>query len=211
MSQNDSHQHLPDTETRILRAAEQEFLDKGFAAARTTSIAEAAGVTHAMFHYYFRTKEKLFDRIVSDKIGVVKEVIMKSVLTDNDSLYDLIKSVIAGHLDFLAENPQLPRFILGEMYSGSDRAKRIIGLINGNSPLLLRNLQFMIDEAAEKGLCRQVDAKTLILDIASLNIFSFVAAPVVNAALDNCMVNMTEFVEERKRNNFDTIMRKLKP
>lgn len=51
---------LPDTEARILQAAEHEFLTKGYAGARTTSIAEAAGVTHAMFHYYFRTKDKLF-------------------------------------------------------------------------------------------------------------------------------------------------------
>ncbi|MDE6695880.1 MAG: TetR/AcrR family transcriptional regulator, partial [Muribaculaceae bacterium] len=37
-----------DTEQLILKAAEKEFLSKGFAGARTTSIAEAAGVTHAM-------------------------------------------------------------------------------------------------------------------------------------------------------------------
>lgn len=43
-------------EQAILEAAEREFIVKGFAGARTTSIAEAAGVTHAMLHYYFRTK-----------------------------------------------------------------------------------------------------------------------------------------------------------
>ena len=42
------------TEEKILKAAEHEFLVKGFAGARTTSIASAAGVTHAMLHYYFR-------------------------------------------------------------------------------------------------------------------------------------------------------------
>lgn len=48
-------------EQEILKAAEQEFLTKGYDGARTTSIAQAAGVTHAMLHYYFRTKEQLFD------------------------------------------------------------------------------------------------------------------------------------------------------
>ena len=51
-------------EQAILEAAEREFIAKGFAGARTTSIAEAAGVTHAMLHYYFRTKEQLFERIL---------------------------------------------------------------------------------------------------------------------------------------------------
>ena len=43
------------TEEKILAAAEKEFLKKGFDAARTTSIAKDAGVTHAMLHYYFRS------------------------------------------------------------------------------------------------------------------------------------------------------------
>ena len=51
-------------EQAILEAAEREFLKKGFDGARTTSIAAAAGVTHAMLHYYFRTKEQLFERIL---------------------------------------------------------------------------------------------------------------------------------------------------
>ena len=54
-------------EQLILAAAEHEFLTKGYDSARTTSIAQAAGVTHAMLHYYFRTKEQLFERIVDEK------------------------------------------------------------------------------------------------------------------------------------------------
>lgn len=50
-----------DTEERILKAAETEFFTKGFDGARTTSIAERAGVTHAMLHYYFRSKALLFE------------------------------------------------------------------------------------------------------------------------------------------------------
>lgn len=61
---SDSRSH---TENRILKAAEAEFLAKGYAGARTTAIAEAAGVTHAMLHYYFRTKDKLFERILNEK------------------------------------------------------------------------------------------------------------------------------------------------
>lgn len=45
------------TEQAILKAAEKEFLKKGFSGSKTTEIAKAAGVTHAMLHYYFRTKK----------------------------------------------------------------------------------------------------------------------------------------------------------
>jgi AcrR family transcriptional regulator len=63
------------TEEIILEAAEAEFLEKGFDQARTVSIAQRAGVTHAMLHYYFRTKEQLFDKILDRKIGLIEEII----------------------------------------------------------------------------------------------------------------------------------------
>lgn len=46
---------------------------KGFDGAKTTSIAHAAGVTHAMLHYYFRTKEQLFDLSVGQEVTVVAD------------------------------------------------------------------------------------------------------------------------------------------
>ena len=63
-------------EQTILEAAEREFLNKGFAGARTTSIAEAAGVTHAMLHYYFRTKEQLFERILDEKMRLMSQSVL---------------------------------------------------------------------------------------------------------------------------------------
>lgn len=63
-------------EQAILEAAEREFLDKGFAGARTTSIAKAAGVTHAMLHYYFRTKEQLFERILDEKTRLMSQSVL---------------------------------------------------------------------------------------------------------------------------------------
>lgn len=49
----------------ILDAAEEEFLEMGFHGAKTSSIAKRAGVTHAMLHYYFSTKENLYDVFIS--------------------------------------------------------------------------------------------------------------------------------------------------
>ena len=56
------------SQDRILKAAEEEFLMKGFAGARTTEIAKQAGVTHAMLHYYFNTKEQLFEQVMNEKM-----------------------------------------------------------------------------------------------------------------------------------------------
>ena len=65
------NQEVKTKEQQILAAAEQEFLTKGYDGARTTAIAKVAGVTHAMLHYYFRTKEQLFERIVDEKFATM--------------------------------------------------------------------------------------------------------------------------------------------
>lgn len=62
MNEQQIEQH--NTEELILLSAEKEFLEKGYSGAKTTAIADAAGVTHAMLHYYFRTKDKLFEKMV---------------------------------------------------------------------------------------------------------------------------------------------------
>lgn len=200
-----------DTEAKILQAAENEFLTKGFAGARTTSIAQAAGVTHAMFHYYFRTKDKLFERIISEKTALMKELILDTVANSDMSLEEKIRNVIERHLDFVAANPNLPRFLVGEVFAYPERAKVLAEKIRMFAPRMIAELQRQIDEAAANGIFRKVDARMLIIDIVSLNIFSYMASPLINAVLDNCMEDSERFLAQRKKENFDTIMRKLKP
>lgn len=200
-----------DTETRILQAAEREFLLKGFMGARTTSIAEAAGVTHAMFHYYFRTKEKLFDRIISEKISLLKDAVLGSITDINAPLREIIRELINNHLEFIAANPDLPRFLVGEIICDRERSSTFLGKLHEIAPTFISLLQKKINQEAEMGVCRKVDARMLMLDIVSLNVFAYMAAPAVNAALCDCMVDADSFLELRKRDNYDTIMRKLRP
>ena len=199
-----------DTETRILQAAEREFMSKGYAGARTASIAENAGVTHAMLHYYFRTKDKLFDRIISEKILLLKELMLGSVERADLPLDRMLEALICTHLDFIAANPALPRFMIVEVFGDSERMAVVRDSLIKYAPALISDLQRRIDEAASGGVCRRVDAAMLLIDMVSLNLFSFMAAPVLNAVLGEGTVGSDEFLERRKKENVETIMRKLK-
>lgn len=211
MRKEQKYNDSQDTESKILQTAEHEFLTKGFVGARTTSIAEAAGVTHAMLHYYFRTKEKLFERIIAGKINILKNVLYDTMVSPGISLEEKIKNIIERHLDFVAANPDLPRFLVGEVFCDPQRLSTMLDKIQSYAPVLVSDLQRQIDDAAARGIYRKVDAKMLIIDITSLNIFSYMAAPLINAVLDNCMNDADAFLARRKKENFDTIMRKLKP
>lgn len=199
------------TEDKILAAAEKEFLLKGFAGARTTAIAEAAGVTHAMLHYYFRTKENLFDKIIEGKTGTLRDIMLAALGDPAIPLFEKIKTAIANHLDFIASNPDLPKFMISEVLSHPDRMPVVLGQLKHHTSSVVESLQRQIDEYAEKELCRRVDAGMLMLDIVSLNIFPFMATPMVNPLLGGMMEDRTAFTEKRKEENIETIMRKLRP
>ena len=119
------HNHQRDTEALILQAAEREFLEKGYSGAKTTAIAQAAGVTHAMLHYYFRTKEKLFEKIVADKMDKLKRVMFGVIGNPDLPLRERLKQGVEQHFDFIAENPHLPRFIFNELHEHPERIDQV--------------------------------------------------------------------------------------
>ena len=51
------------TEEKILQAARSVLFAKGYAGSRMQDIADEAGINKALLHYYFRSKENLFDHI----------------------------------------------------------------------------------------------------------------------------------------------------
>lgn len=199
-----------DTESRILQAAENEFFEKGYAGARTASIAEAAGVTHAMLHYYFRTKDKLFERIVSEKISILGNIIISAIGDEDLTLEDRIRQGIERHFDFIAANRDLPKFIVNEVLTRPDVVEMMKCNLQNIVNNLLNSLQHEIDAYAAKGLSRQVNARMLLIDIVSLNVFPFMAAPIVLGAIGDSYNSYDEFLALRKTENVETILNKLK-
>ena len=204
------NQEKQSKEQLILAAAEQEFLTKGYDGARTTSIAQAAGVTHAMLHYYFRTKEQLFERIVDDKFATMSHSMVAIIGDPSLPIVERIKGGIAAHFDFIAANPLLPRFVINEIVSRPERYevlyKRAGFVVNS----VYNSLQAEVDSAAERGEIEQVDVKMLFISIMSLNIFTFVAYPFMEPIMGELMANRERFLAERKAENIETILRRIK-
>lgn len=197
------------TEQVILAAAEKEFLAKGYNGARTTSIAEAAGVTHAMLHYYFRTKEQLFDNIVDKKFRQMSESMLTILGNPSLPIIERIKGGIAAHFDFVAANPLLPRFVINEIISRPERYDILYGRARTIVDSMYNNLQAEIDRAAEQGMMERVDAKMLFISIMSLNIFTFIAFPFMKPVMGELMAHDERFLSARKAENIETIMRRI--
>lgn len=201
--------HVANKEADILKAAENEFLAKGYAGARTTSIARQAGVTHAMLHYYFQTKEQLFARVLDEKMRLLEQSVLTAFMDANLPLLERLKAGIVRHFDFIAANPDLPRFIINEVFAYPDRCELMCSRIRRIAHPLITDFQKELDELHRQGEVEQVDVRTLLLDIVSLNIFVFVAYPLVSLVFGEFSADRERFFEMRKAENVEIIMRRI--
>ena len=197
-------------EQAILEAAEREFLKKGFDGARTTSIAAAAGVTHAMLHYYFRTKEQLFERILDEKMRMMGQSVLAAFGDARLPLIERLRNGIERHFDFIAANPDLPRFIVNEVFARPERYEAMQQQIRSLMGVMLIDTQRALDEAADRGEIRRIDVRMLMLDIISLNVFVFIAYPILEPLLGDLTADRERFFELRKAETVETVMRRLK-
>ena len=204
------NQEKQSKEQLILAAAEQEFLTKGYDGARTTSIAQAAGVTHAMLHYYYRTKEQLFERIVDEKFETMSHSMFAIMGDPSLPIVERIKGGIEAHFDFVAQNPLLPRFVINEIISRPERYDVLYKRVGAIIDNVYRGLQSEINRSAERGEIERVDIKMLFISIMSLNIFTFLAYPFMEPLMGELMVNRERFLAERKAENIETILRRIK-
>ncbi|MDR3328185.1 MAG: TetR/AcrR family transcriptional regulator [Prevotellaceae bacterium] len=167
------------SENAILTAAEQVFINKGYAAARTTEIAKLAGVNHSMLHYYFGSKEELFNKVFSAKLQLFASSI-SFVLVDNRLPFiEKIKSVIETHFDFLAENPRLPLFLFNEMLLSPKKLVMLKELVFPKISTAVDFITIEIKAEAEKGNIKQVAFLDLLFNIVSQNITTVLIAEIL--------------------------------
>lgn len=85
------------TQKSILDAAEREFASFGLAGARTEEIAKETGVTKAMIHHYFGTKEGLYEavveRIINNMVATIGKLKLETMAPD-EAIRALILSLI---------------------------------------------------------------------------------------------------------------------
>lgn len=193
----------------ILDAAEEEFLEMGFHGAKTSSIAKRAGVTHAMLHYYFSTKENLYDVFISQKLQEVKNIMFPALLEEGVDFIDRVRTVIDKQFGYIQKHPYLPRFMLNEVLLKPERFNELISNILQYDIEKFAIIQQEIDTASNEGKINFISLPNLIIDILSLNIISQVMASVVIGVMPGVGFDKNEFIENRKKEIIETITRRL--
>jgi hypothetical protein len=75
---------------------------------------------------------------------------------------------------------------------------------------IFSKVQIEIDEQSQQGNIEWIDARMLFMSIVSLNLFPFIALPFAKRMMGDLLDNQDSFLEQRKAENIETIMRRLK-
>ncbi len=127
---------------RILKASRQEFSEKGYDGARMAEIARKAKVNQAMLHYYFNTKENLYEQVLEQLFGLAQKGLIikyfnKHSLNPSQDLYLSIYFLV--HLYLNPRNPVIERFLYSQIGSGG--IKQLIKIVK---KFFLPQFQFLV-------------------------------------------------------------------
>ncbi|MFY0674797.1 MAG: TetR/AcrR family transcriptional regulator [Bacteroidia bacterium] len=177
------------TEEKIKLAASKLFTQKGYANTKTREIAEEAGINLALLNYYFRSKEKLFEMIMFEKLGMFISN-LHHVLNDELAFEEQIEMVVSGYIDLLSEQPDLPIFVLSELRNFPNS-----NIINSGMAKRMADTQFF-KELMQRNT--EVNPIHFFMNIVGLSVFPFVVKPMVQAisGIENGQYNA--LMQERK-------------
>jgi AcrR family transcriptional regulator len=193
------------TEEQILNAAKNIFQSKGMDGARMQEIADKAGINKAMLHYYYRSKQLLFEAVFKNAFSLLAPQ-LNAVLNDDSSIEDKIRNFTQNYISFIVKHPYLPNFIIQELNRNQDF---ILKLKDQGFPNI-EKFKKQVDEQVAKGLIKPISAEQLFINIMALNIFPFVAKPLIMALTNSDDKHYKQLMEDRKTEVANFIINSIK-
>ncbi|MBL7127548.1 MAG: TetR/AcrR family transcriptional regulator [Ignavibacteria bacterium] len=183
------------TEERILESARQIFQVKGLQGARMQEIADKAGINKAMLHYYYRSKELLFEAVFEEAANRIFPKIVEFLNTDYP-LFEKIERFVDYYLTTLLENKYMPAFVLNEL---NQNPERLVKLMSDRGIFKQEKFIEQINNAIKDELIIHIDPRQLITNIISMSIFPFAGRPILMGLFKLDEESYYQFIESRKK------------
>ena len=194
------------TESEILKAAKRIFQRKGMTGARMQEIADEAGINKAMLHYYYRSKQLLFEAVFKKAFSLLAPQ-LNAVMNSDDSICEKIKNFTNNYISFVIKHPYLPNFIIQELNRNPEFVKNIMTEKHFPTIEKFRN---QVNAKVTEGIIRPIKAEQLFINIMALNIFPFIAAPLLKGFVNVNDAEYKQLMEERKTEVADFIINSIK-
>jgi len=183
------------TEDRIFEAATEVFIEKGLDGSRMQDIADRAGINKSLLHYYYRSKDKLFNTVF-EMIAMKMLKKFAPVFEGNLTFEEKIRFFFREHISFLQKNPRLPAFLLNEINRHPERIRKFLANVNIESFYDLLYSQHKA-ELDEYGITRD-NFPQIMTTLASLSVFPFAAKKLLEELFGKVRLKFDDYIEERK-------------
>lgn len=196
-----------DTEGKILEAAKEVFVKKGYAGARMQEIADTAGINKGLLHYYFKSKEKLFDKIFDEMLGkFIPE--LNFIFESDKPLFEKIEIFVNNYMNILIKHPYLPAFVLYELNQHQDKFMDKI-LNNKEKPNPMK-LMMQIQLESQLGKIKPINPMNLVMNVISMCVFPFIGKPIFQTVLKVSDEDFLTLMELRKQEIANFIINSIK-
>jgi len=184
---------MTSTEEKIKRAATKVFIQKGYHATKTRDIAQEAGMNIASIHYYYRSKDKLFEIVAGEAIrGFTKE--MDEILGGNAPLHEKIREFTIRYIEFIKKNPYIPLFVFSEAQINPGKLQKMM-----QDEKMLGKLDEQLRDLAERGVIRKISLAQFMSNMMGLTVIPFVAKPLIQRKIGIDQAEFAAMIEERKQ------------
>lgn len=183
------------TEEKIKEAARKVFTQKGYAATRTRDIAEESGLNLALINYYFRSKEKLFDLIMTEEIGGFAGRVIAIINNEQTSFYEKVAAIADNYIDFLIDHPGVPLFIINTMNNDPEQFFSKIGLQDHKKPpvIIMQLMEILMKEK------KDVHPMSIMINLMGMVVFPFLATPIAQKIIQMNKEELIVNMEQRKK------------
>ena len=189
---------MPETDTteqKIIAASKKVFLAKGLAGARMQDIADEAGINKALLHYYFRSKEKLFEHIFTEVSGSFLPKAI-GIIESDKSIFEKIDFFCREYITQVMKTPYMPIFILNEI---NRQPEAFIKKMFGNRKPPIESFLKQLQSEIKAGKIKPINPVQLFVNVMGLCLFPFVARPMIQIMVGRDKAQFEAFMEERKK------------
>lgn len=171
------------TEERIKQAALKLFTQKGFAATRTREISQEAGINLALLNYYYRSKERLFELVMSEILQNFFKGITHIFNDEKTTLDEKVATFVANYTALLKRQPDLPLFIFHEIRLNPKKLASRMGVNAVFKSFFFQQLR----EEIERKKIDPIHPLHYVINMIGMSVFPFIAAPLLKhiAGIDN--------------------------
>lgn len=184
------------TKEKILQSAEYVFHLQGFKGARTTLIAQNAGISRTMLHYYFSTKEALFQEVLKNSLGTIIKH-LQELIEQEEALIPTIESLIKSLFELFENKPSLPNFIVNMINEIPDISLFLIATHEDDIP---SRLQRLVEKGQEEGkIIKGITGEDIMLNIYAMCSAPYLLSPYIKTKSNRDAEEMRSFLEKREQ------------